>query len=37
MAAPARRAAPMSGTVSSTAPVATTVWLARVTPEPSWG
>ena len=27
----------MSGTVSSTAPVATTIWSARVTPEPSCG
>ena len=32
--APARFAAPMSGTVSSTAPVATTIWSPR-TPDPS--
>ena len=37
MRAPARFAAPMSGTVSSMAPVATTVWSGRVTPEPSCG
>ncbi len=36
MVAPTRRAAPMSGTVSSTAPVATTTWSGPVTPDPSW-
>jgi hypothetical protein len=36
MAAPSRFAAPMSGTVSSTAPVATTVMSARM-PDPSCG
>jgi hypothetical protein len=37
MVAPARFAAPMSGTVSSMAPVATTICPARVTPDPSCG
>ena len=37
MRAPTRFAAPMSGTVSSTAPVATTIWSGLVTPEPSCG
>ena len=37
MVAPTAFAAPMSGTVSSTAPVAMTVWSGRVTPEPSCG
>ncbi len=37
IAAPARRAAWTSGTVSSTAPDATRIWSARVIPLPSWG